>query len=131
MVFKRLQNLMLSCLAILVSANAMWAVDPAALVTVVEPRCEYRTAPLGIDTQEPRLGWRIDTTRRSWAQKTYRVLVASTMALLQAETGDLWDSGEVTSSASQQIIYRGKTLNSAQTFFWQVRVTGKDDSRSE
>ena len=127
---KRLQKTWFLLLVMVMYCGNVQSAELKGSVTIIEPRCEYRTAPLGIDTQAPRLGWRISTDRRSWQQRAYRILVASSAALLQAETGDLWDSGEISSSASQQITYRGKPLSSIQQCWWQVRVWGTDGSVS-
>ena len=55
--------------------------------------CEYLTNPNGIAEPRPRLGWIIESGERGQRQTAYRVLVASTEALLKRDTGDLWDSG--------------------------------------
>jgi len=88
-------------------------------------RCEYLSNPLGIDVTQPRLSWvlRVGSTgARSEKQTAYRVLVASTLELLQKDTGDLWDSGKVSSGETIHIVYSGKPLASRMACFWKVRV---------
>jgi alpha-L-rhamnosidase len=105
-----------TALGVLCGAAIMHAAE------VRELRCEYRTNPLGIDTRAPRLSWIIDSDRRGDRQTAYRVLVASSPALLMQDKGDLWDSGKVESNRSTQVEYEGKPLASCQSAFWKVIV---------
>ena len=84
-------------------------------------RCEYQSEPVGIDTEKPRLSWRLISPTRGTHQKAYQILVASTSDLLNSNRGDLWDSGKVESDASIQIEYHGKALASHRQYFWKVR----------
>ncbi|MFD1255451.1 glycoside hydrolase family 78 protein [Mucilaginibacter terrae] len=83
-------------------------------------RCEYAVNPIGIDALQPRLSWITQATGRSWQQSAYRILVASSVKNLQTNKGDLWDSKKQLSTASNQVIYRGKPLTSHQLCFWKV-----------
>ena len=74
-------------------------------LTASYPRCEYLTSPIGIDEVSPRLSWIVTAPDRGESQSAYEIIVASTPMLLAANEGDLWDSGEVTSSATAQIVY--------------------------
>jgi alpha-L-rhamnosidase len=113
-------------LLLLVFIGALEAAD----VTVTGLRCEYLTDPLAVETSAPRLGWRSETTGRSWMQRAAQVRVASTREALMAGNADLWDSGEIAGDASQQVSYRGKPLTTRQQCWWQVRVWGNDGSIS-
>ncbi len=90
-------------------------------------RTEYLTDPLGIDETKPRLSWVLDSDARGVRQTAYQVLVASSQALLDKDTGDLWDSGRVESDQMAQIVYAGKPLAAEQDVFWKVRVWTQDD----
>jgi alpha-L-rhamnosidase len=85
-------------------------------------RCEYLSNPRGIDLQTPRLSWRLDPVAGVGTQSAYRVLVASTPAILLKDQGDLWDSGRVASAQSTWVQYGGKTLGSGQQAYWKVQV---------
>jgi alpha-L-rhamnosidase len=96
-------------------------------------RCEYRVDPLGIDVTEPRLSWVLQSTKldaRNQKQSAYRVIVATTLARLNAEDGDLWDTGKVDSEQSIHIRYDGKSLKSGQSAWWKVRSWDQDGSVS-
>ena len=87
-----------------------------------ELHCEYRINPQGIDNPNPRLTWNIYSIRRGDIQTAYQILVASSPALLAANKGDLWDSGQVQSSNSVDISYAGKPLSSGDSCFWKVLI---------
>jgi alpha-L-rhamnosidase len=93
-----------------------------ATVTPVAPRCEYRVNPLGIDETQPRLTWRVESSERGAKQTVYKILVASSAKLLKQNTGDLWDSGKISSDDTVNISYAGKPLVSRQQCFWKVCV---------
>lgn len=118
------------CFAVLISAFALPstpAVSPAdtSSINVVDLRCEYKIDPLGIDSSAPRLSWRLEGTGRGIMQTAYQIRVAESEAALAAGKSLLWDSGEVHSSDSVQIPYRGPALQSGHHYFWQVRI--RDD----
>ena len=64
-------------------------------------------------------------------QSAYQILVASDSLLLFDDIGDLWDSGKVNSSQSQQILYKGRALVSRQHVYWKVRVWDENDQVTE
>jgi alpha-L-rhamnosidase len=55
--------------------------------------CEYLENPLGIDVIQSRLSWKINSTEINVSQSAYRILVASSLDLLDRNEGDLWDTG--------------------------------------
>ena len=89
---------------------------------VAELRCERDLNPLGVDSPQPRLEWVLQSSDRGETQSAYRVLVASTPALLARDEADLWDSGRVPSDETEGIVYRGRPLQSSQQAFWKVQV---------
>ena len=97
-----------------------------AAVSVEELRCEYRTAPLGLDVAQPRLSWLNSSTERGARQTAYQVLVASTPELLAKDQGDRWDSGKVASDQQNQIVYNGQPLTSGAACYWKVRIWDQD-----
>ncbi len=100
-----------------------WGADPpAANVAISGLRCEYLSNPLGIDVPKPRLSWLLNPAAKVTGQSAYRVLVASSPAILKKDQGDLWDSGRVTSPQTVWVEYAGKPLASGQQAYWKVRV---------
>ena len=89
-------------------------------------RCEYLVDPLGIEERAPRLSWIVESGERGQKQTAYRLLVASSKQSLQAERGDLWDSGRVASDETIAVTYQGPPLVSHQRCFWKVKVWDRD-----
>jgi alpha-L-rhamnosidase len=97
----------------------------------VHLQCEYQASPLGIDTQHPRFGWWITSSRHGTMQTACQVVVSSSLEKLRAEKYDLWDSGMKQTSESAHIVYFGKSLHSNMAVFWKVRVWDQDNMASE
>ena len=99
-------------------------------LTVENLRCEYLTAPLGMDVAKPRLSWILRSADRGQKQTAYQILVASTPDLLASDRGDLWDSGKVSSDQSIQVEYSGRPLTSQRRCHWKARVWDQEDRPS-
>lgn len=92
---------------------------------VIDLKTEHLTDPIQLDVKQPRLSWKLlagSSNDRGRSQGAYRVIVASSEALLDREQGDLWDSGRVESDVSVLVRYLGKDLKSRESCFWKVRV---------
>jgi len=99
-------------------------------LTVKNLRCEYKTDPLGIDVQRPRLSWELVSSDRGTLQTSYEVRVAATETdLTKGKT--VWSSGKVASDASNQVEYAGPPLESGKIYVWQVRVSDNRGHSSE
>ncbi len=108
-----------------------WTATSSVQVTTL--RCEYQVNPLGIDATQPRLSWILVSAKpgeRSQKQSAYRILVATSPALLNADDGDLWDTKKTESDQSIQLRYGGKTLDSRQSVWWKVQVWDQDGTTS-
>jgi hypothetical protein len=70
----------------------------------------------------PEFGWVYNPTCRSDSQTAYRIIVASSEALANAGTGDMWDSGMVTNSSSINVVYAGVALQPGASYFWCVQT---------
>ena len=96
---------------------------------ITEIKCEYSTDPIGIANAHPRLFWKLASDGA--VQTSYRVLVASTKEKVLRETGDMWDSGVVASSAFY-VSYSGKPLASRTGCWWKViAYAGEEAAHSE
>ena len=106
----------------------------AAILRPVNLRCEYRTNPLGIGIDYPRLSWVLQSDQpavRGQTQSAYQILVATSRDLLNQERGDLWDSKKVQSDETTQIVYAGKSLAPNQFAYWTVRTWNKSGEPSK
>lgn len=100
------------------------AAQPAAQTDalVEDLRVEHQVEHLGVPAAAPRFSWSIVDPDRGARQSAYQLLVASTRELLDQDLGDLWDSGQVTSSAQHLVEYAGSPLDGAQRYHWKVRT---------
>jgi len=85
-------------------------------------RVEYLANPIGIDVVQPRLSWRIASTRRNTMQAAYQLQVGLNVASLTRGTNLLWDSGKKVSDASVFVDYGGPQTVSRTRYYWRVRV---------
>lgn len=88
----------------------------AADVSATTLRVDTLTNPIGLSDVAPELSWRLSEGQ----QAAYQIRVASTPARL--DEPDLWDSGKVISSATNNVAYAGSPLRSRQAVAWSVRV---------
>lgn len=79
--------------------------------------------PLGIDVISPRFSWKIHTDKKDVTQTSYEILVASSKERLNANDGNLWNSGIISSDEQLWIPYKGKELKDNQHAWWKVRIT--------
>ncbi|HEX8342495.1 MAG TPA: family 78 glycoside hydrolase catalytic domain, partial [Tepidisphaeraceae bacterium] len=96
-----------------------------------ELRCEDRTDPFGVDVERPRLSWGFvsaDAGQRGLRQSAYQILVSTSPAEINADRGDLWDSGWVETGQSVGATYAGRSVPSGATAHWKVRV--RDSAQS-
>ena len=77
-----------------------------------------------MDETGPRLSWQLETSSpaRGQRQSAYQVLVSGSREALQADRGDLWDSGRVAQDRTTNVPYHGQALGSRMACFWKVRV---------
>lgn len=92
------------------------------LVVIAAPRTEYLQNPIGIDVLCPRFSWQLRSDRRNVSQSGYQIQVAADEKDLVAGRKLIWDSSRVNSGESIHRVYEGPALQSAQRYFWRVRV---------
>lgn len=113
------------------SASHLSCVQPENSSVIYDLRCENLTDPLGVDTNIPRFSWKIRSDKNGTLQTAFQILVAGDSTLLKEETADLWDSGKVSSPASNLIQYNGKPLKSGSPGYWKVRMWDGNGSVSQ
>lgn len=99
-----------------------------AQISVENLSVESLKNPIGIEDARPRLSWQLKGEGKGIDQYSYQILVASSADLLLSGKADLWDSGEVISNKSLDVIYQGKSLLSKQICYWTVVV--RDNKKS-
>ena len=85
-------------------------------------KCEYNTDPAGIEAISPKLSWELQSAGHNVMQAACQILVADNIESLNKNIGNQWDSKRINSSASIEVVYAGKPLSSAKTYYWKVKV---------
>lgn len=97
--------------------------------TAQSPKVNGQAAPAGVTSPDPLFSWTYSDPQNI-PQGAYRILVASSEEKLAENTGDVWDSGVVESSAAQAT-YAGPPLESYRVYFWKVLVRNSEGIWSE
>lgn len=117
--------------AVFLCLASLTATQAQASISTSDLRCEYLTNPVGVEIIKPRLSWMVESDQRGERQTAYQILVASTAANLDADKGDLWDSGRVMGDTTGQIAYAGTELGSRTRCVWKVRSWDRDGKPSK
>ena len=115
-----LASRLLSCaaLALCLPVSSAFAAKPAHLA------CDALEHPMGVDSGQPLLSWKLQDDRFAAKQTAYRIAVASKATLLNKP--DVWDSGRVESARSFAVAYGGPSLKPETRYYWQVEIWDKD-----
>jgi len=78
-------------------------------------------SPTGLSFAENRFGWTNPGKEKKLTQRYYQVLVASSREKLNADLGDIWDSGRL-GDQSSSVRYLGPALEEGRRYWWKVRT---------
>ena len=98
------------------------SVGNSSVLKVTSVTIEHLTNPLNVDSTSPRISWINDANYNGAKQTAFEIKVSSS----PKNTGDMWNSGLITSNASFDIEYAGKPLASMQRYFVSVRTYDND-----
>jgi pimeloyl-ACP methyl ester carboxylesterase len=99
--------------------------------------CENKENPICVDERHPSLSWQLaeslgsakpgpalfrEAAYRNISQSAFRVLVSDDSAILQKDSGNIWDSRKVISDQSIRVRYAGPGLEAAKLYWWKVMV---------
>ncbi|HEY0654960.1 MAG TPA: glycoside hydrolase family 78 protein [Chryseosolibacter sp.] len=85
---------------------------------IIDPKVENATNPIGLDVTKPVFSWKLQSEKRNTTQSAYEIKVFRD----GSGKDPLWTTGKVNSDQSLYIVYAGPALQSAQKYWWQVRV---------
>ncbi len=113
-------------------AGLAQAPPTAAGIRVVGLETDAAPEPLGIDDGTPRFTWRLEASRSTVEQQSYRVVVATSSDAAAAGRGAglVWDSG-VVASADPAAVYAGPALASRTRYLWTVKVVATGMATAE
>lgn len=92
--------------------------------------CEYLENPIGIDTQMPRLRWKIVASNDLFLQNAYELFVGTDSVAVSKGEGNVWESGRVQDS-SNLAIYNGSPLKAFTKYFWGVKIIDENNSDNQ
>lgn len=105
--------------------------QPKAQISVIKLLCNNTENPAVINTTVPLFSWKLISESRDQSQSAYQILVADNFNEMQNSHGNIWDTEKVNSEQSILIPFNGKKLESAQRYFWKVKVWNQDGIESE
>ncbi len=76
-----------------------------------------RIDPVGMDVQTPRFSWQLISGQKNSMQTAYEIRVTN-----KSGKSVIWSSGKQATDQSTYVPYAGLPLQSAATYYWQVRV---------
>ncbi len=103
-------------------AASAFAAAPSAPTSL---RVDDVADPVGTEAT-PYFGWLDNDTNANEIQTGYEILVATSSANLNANLGDVWDSGEVLSRSENHVVYAGVPLAADTEYFWKVRTWNRE-----
>lgn len=83
---------------------------------ITDLKTEYRCNPIGIDSKQPRLSWKLKSETPNMMQESYRILTFAD----EAQIHPIWDSGTILSSQSQRVLWNGPALSSMERVYWKI-----------
>lgn len=83
--------------------------------------------PLGLENLEPPMGWIVNDADPNERQTAYQILVSDSPDRLNANEGNVWDSGKVNSSESSNVRYGGSSLQPDRIYHWKIRTWDVSD----
>lgn len=92
----------------------------AQSLVVADLSCEHKTNPVGIDTQQPRLSWKLKSKANNVVQDAYQIRVSTEPSFKSSSI--VWNSDKINSDESVLVKYSGPQLLSGQRYYWQVRT---------
>lgn len=93
--------------------------------------CNGMADPLAVEAAHPSLNWELEAVAgaRGVRQTQYRVVVGSSLRVVESGRGDVWDSGLVRSrTASAEV---GGRLRPGREYWWAVRVWDENGATTE
>jgi alpha-L-rhamnosidase len=75
-----------------------------------------------IGNKNPAFSWEMNSSVTGTVQDAYQILVADNEKALSSNTGNVWDSGKISSIQSAAVLFKGAGLKPNTTYYWTVRV---------
>ena len=116
--------------SLLFAVLACFVFESKAGTAIIKLQVEYQTNPIGIDVEQPRFSWQMQSDQRGESQQAYRLLVSESSENLEAGMF-VYDSGKKETSESVGIEYHGGALKPTTRYFWKVIVWNQSGTKLE
>lgn len=80
-----------------------------------------------IASTHPRFGWQVNDQRNDVMQTAWRIQLATSRQALEADSADMWDSGQQSGNNSTSVPYGGKELKPATLYYWRVMTWNNEE----
>ena len=88
---------------------------------VLNLKCEYMVEAV-VAKLSPRFSWEITSTENGQEQTAWQLIVSDDLRKLEANNGNIWDSGKTKGNEIFGIKWQGNQLKSFTKYHWKVRV---------
>jgi alpha-L-rhamnosidase len=88
-------------------------------------RVDDVASPVGTEAA-PYFGWLDNDTNANEIQTACQILVATNSSNLDANFGDVWDSGKILTHSQNHLVFAGALLAADTKYFWKIRTWDKD-----
>lgn len=102
------------------SAFMIVALQTNAQHKIINLKCEYLIAPVGVDKTNPRLSWSILSDEKNIKQSAYTILVGTDSSKVANNEGVQWNSGKINGD-NNLIRYAGNELKPSTKYYWKVQ----------
>lgn len=97
------------------------------MLAITDVRCEYFKNPIGIDTKQPRISWKIQSDQHGVMQSAYQIQVAKDAEFTKV----IWDSDKVKSDQSIHVEIDGFNIKSRKRYYYRVKVWSEDGESTD
>lgn len=100
-------------------------------LSVENLQTEYRINPVGIDVEQPRFSWVIQSEERNTMQTAYRIQVVKYEGNFEDSSHLIHDTGRVQAEQSVHKVYSGPELQPGVRYYWRVKLWDNHGNESD
>jgi len=86
-----------------------------SILHIYDIKTDMRVNPVGVSLK-PEFSWKVESDQKGLMQESYNIIVTSNVHCIDT----VWNSGEVKSSISCNIVYDGQPLEPCKRYYWYV-----------
>ncbi len=98
-------------------------------VSIDDLKCEHLSNPLGIDCENPRFTWQLNSEEQVVNQTAYQLFVGTDSLEVSKGVGNQWESGTV-QSGTIPVLYDGPAFKAFTRYYWGLKIKDTDGNWS-